>query len=46
MKKKKKLTEQDKAVLNFLKQGGRAGARQDFMGMITLAVKPSKKKQK
>lgn len=46
MKKKKQLTDQDKNLLGFLRQGGREGARQDMMGMIIRAAKPLKKKQK
>ena len=43
MKKKKKLLPKDKLLLQWLKQGGREGAKQDFIGLVIQSVKSSKK---
>jgi hypothetical protein len=39
--KKKKLTEKDKKLKEWLKQGGREGTKQDFLTLLKRAV-PSK----
>ena len=37
---KRKLKQQDKQIKKWLKKGGRKGAKEDFMKVITQASKP------
>ena len=39
---KKKLLEKDKQLLRFVKQGGREGAKKDFLSLLKKAAKPLK----
>jgi hypothetical protein len=39
---KKKLLEKDKKLLKFVKEGGRVGAKKDFLNLLKKAVKPLK----
>ena len=39
---KKKLLEKDKKLLEFVKQGGREGAKKDFLNLLKKAAKPLK----
>lgn len=40
--KKKKLTEQDKKLKDWLKEGGREGAKKDLLTLIKRAAQPSR----
>lgn len=46
MKKKKKLLEEDKQLLEFLKKGGKEGAKEDFISLLKKAAQPLKGKRK
>ena len=37
---KKKLLEQDKKLLEFVKKGGREGSKKDFLKLLRKAAKP------
>lgn len=39
---KKKLLEQDKKLLKFVKAGGREGTKKDFLSLLKKATKPLK----
>lgn len=39
---KKKLLEKDKKLLKFVKEGGREGAKKDFLNLLNKAAKPLK----
>lgn len=39
---KKKLLERDKKLLKFVKQGGREGAKKDFLSLLKKSAKPLK----
>ena len=40
--KKKRLTEKDKKLVKFLKDGGREGAKKDFLTLLKRAAQPSR----
>lgn len=39
---KKKLLEKDKKLIDYVKKGGRPGAKQDFLALLKKAAKPLK----
>ncbi len=39
---KKKLLDKDKMLIEFVKKGGRKGAKEDFMKLLKKAAKPLK----
>jgi len=39
---KKKLLEKDKKLLEFVKKGGRVGAKKDFVALLKKSAKPLK----